>query len=79
MKSLRKFPMVKPMKLEESTSGSYERAKNNNVDLRSKLNSKRQESEQKNIIRGFSNQSLIIPGSFLADHFDLKLTFVPKN
>jgi len=49
------------------------------MDLRQQLEDNRVVMQRNNIVRGLANQSLTIPGSAIAEMFDIKISFIPKS
>jgi hypothetical protein len=52
---------------------------NNYMDLRQQLDDSRMAIQRNNIMRGLANQTLTIPGSLVAEMFDLQISFIPKR
>lgn len=61
------------------TSNSTNPVPNSYIDLRQQLEDNRLLMNRNNIVNGLSNQSMVIPGSAIAEMFDIKISFVPKN
>ena len=73
-----RFPSFKLNVPETSTSNTNPVA-DEFIDLRNHLEVNRLATQRTNIVQGLANQSMVIPGSSIAELFDIKLSFIPKS
>ncbi|CAG9799962.1 unnamed protein product [Chironomus riparius] len=77
--SIPPFPRFQSYNAPVTPSNSINALGSGYMDLRSQLDESRLAMQRNNIVRGLANQSMIIPGSAIAEYFNIKISFVPNS
>ncbi|KAL7026504.1 hypothetical protein ACKWTF_005049 [Chironomus riparius] len=77
--SIPPFPRFQSYNAPVTPSNSINALGSGYIDLRSQLDESRLAMQRNNIVRGLANQSMIIPGSAIAEYFNIKISFVPNS